>query len=535
MMCENMLLCSPGSRGCVLLRGGVSVRSGSLPDDRRVSRPAGPAPSVPQQNADLRRVTPDVRPRRGAGHPATVWGGAVRSWPSATADADETLPMPTSVSEPSRSPDLPARSARHLAALVEAGALAPDALARATLARIGAENPALRAFVALLGADDAAAQARQLRGPLAGVPVAVKDIFDTRDLPTAYGSPIYPAQPARVDAAAVAALRRAGGLVIGKSSTTEFAFLEPTATTNPRAPGRTPGGSSAGSAAAVAAGLVPLALGTQTGGSVIRPASYCGVVGYKPSFGSLPTAGLKCFSWSLDTVGLFARDVADVAWFAHALCGRALALGEAPPDRPFVVGVPDAYPWPGLSANAAAAVETACDAMQAAGVQIRRCSLPAWAGAAFEAHADIQGFEAWRCLRWEFEEHRQRLSPVLRDYLQGTSDIGAAAYEAAQVLATAARADTPAWFAGLDAVLTPSAPDEAPLGHHSTGPSTFNRLWTLLGGPCISVPGLLGDHGAPMGLQLVAPPGADARLLAVAQRLEQALGLHAVRETPGLA
>ena len=282
----------------------------------------------------------------------------------------------------------------------------------------------------------------------------------------------------------------------------------------------------------MAAGLVPLALGTQTGGSVIRPASYCGVVGYKPSFGWLPTVGLKCFSWSLDTVGLFARNVADVAWFAQALCGRALALDEAAPDRPFVVGVPEAYPWAGLSSNAAAAVETASAALQAAGVHIRRFRLPPWAGAAFEAHAEIQGYEAWRCLRWEFDEHPLRLSTLLRDYLNGTRDIGAAAYEAAQALAKQARADTPAWFAGHDALLMPSAPDEAPLGYASTGPSTFNRLWTLLGLPCVSVPGLRGDHGAPMGLQLIAPHGADARLLAVAQRLEQSLGTRLAGQAP---
>ena len=213
-------------------------------------------------------------------------------------------------------------SARETAALIERGALAPDALARATLARIARDDATLGAFVCTLSADEAVAQAQCLSGPLAGLPIAVKDIIDTRDLPTSYGSPIYPARPAHADAAVVSALRRAGGLVIGTSSTTEFAYLQPTETRNPRAPGRTPGGSSAGSAAAVAAGLVPLALGTQTGGSVIRPASYCGVVGYKPSFGWLPTVGLKCFSWSLDTVGLFARDVTDVAWFAQALCGR---------------------------------------------------------------------------------------------------------------------------------------------------------------------------------------------------------------------
>ena len=177
-----------------------------------------------------------------------------------------------------------------------------------------------------LDADADTSSALELDGPLAGVPVAVKDIFDTRDLPTVYGSPIYPPEPSTTDAAIVSVLRRAGAIIIGKSTTTEFAFLQPTATRNPRAPGRTPGGSSARSAVTVAAGLVPLAIGTQTAGSIIRPASYRGVVGCKPSFGWLPTAGLKRFYWSLDTVGLFASNAADVAVFAQALSGRALAL-----------------------------------------------------------------------------------------------------------------------------------------------------------------------------------------------------------------
>lgn len=421
-------------------------------------------------------------------------------------------------------PDLPAHSARHLAALMADGELSAADLARDTLARIATHDAALGAFVCTLDVDDAARQATQLRGPLAGVPVAVKDIFDTHDLATAYGSTVYhPPQPARVDAAIVSAVRRAGGLVIGKSSTTELAYLHPTATLNPRAPGRTPGGSSAGSAAAVAAGLVPLALGTQTGGSVIRPASYCGVVGYKPSFGWLPTAGLKCFSWSLDTVGLFARDVADVAWFAQALSGRALALGEDAAAPPLVVGVPDAYPWERPSASARAAVARARQALESAGIATRPCTLPPWADAAFEAHAVIQGYEAWRCLRFEIDEHAAALSPVLRDYLQGTQAITAPAYEAAQRVATQARAQAQAWLQGVDVLMTPSAPDEAPLGHASTGPSSYNRLWTLLGLPCINVPGAVGEHGAPMGLQLIAPLGADARLLAVAQRLQDAL------------
>jgi Asp-tRNA(Asn)/Glu-tRNA(Gln) amidotransferase A subunit family amidase len=412
-------------------------------------------------------------------------------------------------------------SARRTAALIEQGEWTAEAVARATLARIASEDGELGAFVCTLGPDDAAQQARSLRGVLSGVPVAVKDIFDTRALPTAYGSPIHAPVPAAVDAAIVATLRRAGGLAIGKTTTTEFAYLHPTATRNPRAPGRTPGGSSAGSAAAVAAGLVPLALGTQTGGSVIRPASYNGVVGYKPSFGWLPTAGLKCFSWSLDTVGVFARDVADAAWFVQALSGRALVAGDAP--LPAVVAVPESYPWGALSANAGAAVERGCAALQAVGVEVRRVALPPWAGIAFNAHVVVQGFEAWRCLSGEFDHHADQLSPVLRDYLQSTRDITPAAYEAAQGLALSARASAQAWLQEFDALLTPSAPDEPPLGYASTGEATFNRLWTLLGVPCINVPGLTGNHGAPVGLQLMAPWGNDARLLAVAQRLEGAL------------
>ena len=415
-------------------------------------------------------------------------------------------------------------SARALAALLQQGALAPDALARQTLAAIATAEPALRAFTCTLDADTAAAQARQLQGPLAGLPVAVKDIFDTHDLPTAYGSPqIYPPRPASTDAALVAVLRRAGALVIGKSATTEFAYLHPTATTNPRAPGRTPGGSSSGSAAAVAAGLVPLAVGTQTGGSVVRPASYCGVVGYKPSTGWLPTSGLKCFAWSLDTVGLFSRDVADMAWFAEVLTGRALALPDQPASDRLVVGVPADFPWGGLSANAHAAMARGCRALADVGIEVRPCSLPAWAATGFDDHALVQGHEAWRCLGWEFDHHADQLSPVLRDYLAGTRAITAADYEAAQARTTQARADAQAWLAGVDALLTPSAPDEPPPGLGSTGNSSFNRLWTLLGLPCINVPGAVGEHGAPMGLQLIAAAGADARLLQLAQRLEQAL------------
>lgn len=423
----------------------------------------------------------------------------------------------------------PLPSALRWAQLAAAGEWDGPAQSLAALARIREGDARVGAFTTLL--DEAGVHAAALRanGPLKGVPVAVKDIFDSVDLPTGYGSPVYPPAPARHDAAIVSVLREAGALVIGKATTTEFAFLHPTRTLNPNAPGRTPGGSSAGSAAAVAAGLVPLAVGTQTGGSVIRPASYCGVVGYKPSFGWLPTGGLKCFSWSLDTVGLFARSVDDIAWFGSALAGRALqpasvqGVDRSPAGRPWVIGLPEAYPWGTVSTSASMALARSVAALRHVGVEVRTIRLPDAVLAGFDAHASIQGYEACRCLAREWRDHRESLSQVLRDYLDESAAIDAARYEAGQERAQAARQAFEASFDGLDAILTPSAPDEPPAGFGSTGASTFNRLWTLLGGPCLGVPAGLGATGFPMGVQLVAPWGGDRPVLQLGMLLERAL------------
>lgn len=426
-------------------------------------------------------------------------------------------------------------SALEILARVRAGDWTPAGVAQATVAHIAQADAALGAFVCTLPAEAAAAQAAAAAGPLAGLPVAVKDIFDTRDLPTRYGSALFAAEPARHDAAMVALLRQAGALVVGKSTTTEFAYLHPTATRNPRAPGHTPGGSSAGSAAAVAAGLVPLAIGTQTGGSVIRPASYCGVVGYKPSFGWLPTAGVKCFAWSLDTVGLFTRDVPDLLACAPPLTGRLLGMEGAagggrdagPRTGRWRVGVPVEHPWGPLSPSAARALEQARVALQAAGVEVLSVRLPSWAAQAYAAHDAVQGWEASRCLHHELQQHAQHLSPVLRGYLLQAQTVSAAAYAAAQAAATAARVAARVWWEELDAVITPSAPDEAPVGDASTGASSFNRAWTLLGLPCVSVPGATGVQGLPMGVQVVAALGDDGRALALAALLEAALAAAA--------
>jgi Asp-tRNA(Asn)/Glu-tRNA(Gln) amidotransferase A subunit family amidase len=393
----------------------------------------------------------------------------------------------------------------------------------AALARIREANASLKAFAAIRDDKSAIELARRLRGPLAGKLVAVKDIFNTPDFPTAYGSTIYSGHQPSTEAPMVAIVREAGGLVAGKSVTTEFAYLEPSATLNPAAPGRTPGGSSSGSAAAVAAGLVPLAIGSQTGGSTIRPASYCGIAGFKPSFGVLPTAAMKCFSWSLDTVGLFARTVSEVAEFAQAVSGGRVAATPVPAPRNIRIGVPRAYPWGEVSTSAAKALALARERLVAAGATVVDCDPPAFAAECFVAHDAVQGWEAARALAAEFERHRDRLSPLLRDYLVEARKVTGDDYAQAQATARRARVAAATWLEGIDVLLTPSAPDEAPEGYATTGASTFNRAWTLLGTPCVSVPGATGVNGLPMGLQIIAAPNEDSFCLAAGVVLESVL------------
>ncbi|MCW5300371.1 amidase [Herbaspirillum lusitanum] len=409
-----------------------------------------------------------------------------------------------------------------LARRIAAGELpAQDAMAEAC-ERIAASEPEIQAFVATLDRATALSHAAQARGPLAGLAVAVKDIFDTADLPTAYGSSIYAGYQPGSDAAIVSLIRRAGGTVIGKTVTCEFAYMAPTQTRNPADLRRTAGGSSSGSAAAVAAGMVPFAIGTQTGGSTIRPASFCGIAGYKPSYDLFPTPGMKYFSWSLDTVGLFAATVTDVAWFAEALIGRSLA--RSPLDmRQLVVGIPQAYPWEAPSASATQAVQQASTAIEAAGGKVRQIALPAWIGELYRAHAPLQEYEATQTLAFEFDRHRGSLSPMLGDFLQRAQRISVVQYDAARKLIDDAKMQMDSLFEGIDVLLTPSAPGEAPMGWTSTGDPAFNKVWTLLGTPCVSVPGLSGLEGCPMGVQVIAPPWQDQRCLAAAALVEAAI------------
>ena len=414
-------------------------------------------------------------------------------------------------------------------ALLERGAQNPhEGSSRAvleSLARIEEVDAELRAMTAVAtrqaAHETARANASAAQGPLAGLPVVVKDIFDTHDFVTSYGSPIYADHRPKSDAAIVTLLKRNGAVLVGKTVTSEFAYMAPTVTRNPCDPGRTAGGSSSGSAAAVAAGIAPFAIGSQTGGSTIRPASFCGVAGFKPTLGMLPTAGMKCFSWSFDTVGLFAASVRDVAYLAQVLSGRPLALDRN--AEPPVFGVPETYPWTEPSANASHVLDTAIRAIERAGGRVRPLRFDSWMAELIAAHDTIQSYEAWQTLGFEYDCHRAQLSPVLFAFLARASNVDAAAYANTCASMARAKAKLAELFDGVTALLTPSAPDEAPDGLASTGDPAFNRNWTLLGCPCVNVPGLSGARGAPIGVQVIGRPLDDARCLAAAGFVEQAI------------
>lgn len=393
------------------------------------------------------------------------------------------------------------------------------------LERIEVVDPQIKAMTAVARRETVMASAAAAKGPLAGMPIAVKDIFDTDDLVTSYGSPIYEGYQPRSDAAIVTLLRRNGGVIVGKTVTSEFAYMAPTVTRNPCDVARTAGGSSSGSAAAVAAGMVPFAIGSQTGGSTIRPASFCGIAGYKPTLGMLPTVGMKCFSWSFDTVGLFAAGVRDVAYLAQVLSGRQLAVDGVTPSPVF--GVPDSYPWTEPSANASAALDTAVRAIERAGGRVRRVGFGSWMTDVITAHDTIQSYEAWQTLGYEYDHHRVVLSPKLAEFLDRAAAVDTETYAKACVLTEQAKDRLSELFDGITGLLTPSAPDEAPDGLGSTGDPAFNRNWTLLGCPCVNVPGLWGARGGPIGVQVIGRPWEDARCLDAAAFVEQAIAASA--------
>lgn len=359
-------------------------------------------------------------------------------------------------------------------------------------------------------------------GPLAGVALGVKDIFDTFDQPTGYGSPAYDGHQPKVDAAIVDLARRRGATVIGKTVTTEFAYMHPAATVNPHNPAHTPGGSSSGSAAAVAAGMIPAAIGTQTGGSVIRPAAFCGVAGYKPSFRLLPTGGLKHYAPSLDTVGLFAAGVIDVALLAQLLTGRKLAAEPVDPSS-IRVAVYRCAQLEGADPAMQEALSKAADMAANAGFDVGDIAEPEAMAAARDAHATLQDHEAGLACGPDLSRHRESLSQRLVDAIERGQATEPGAYDAARKLAKRGRTAARGLFGEVDILLTPSAPGAAPEGLESTGDARFNKLWTLMGTPAVNIPGFSDATGLPLGIQVVARFGHDQVLLSVAAALERAV------------
>jgi len=419
-------------------------------------------------------------------------------------------------------------SALDLAARLEAGKLTPRAVVEMCAEAIAAREKDVGAFVTLdLAAARRAADDPRLSSlPLYGLPVGFKDIFDTADLPTQYGSPVYANNRPTADATAVVMTREAGGIVIGKTVTTQFASLVPSATRNPRNLAHTPGGSSAGSAAAVAAGMVPLAFGTQTAGSVIRPAAFCGVAAFKPSYRLIPMVGVKDVAWHLDTAGLFGAGVADVAFAAAAILQRELRVDGAAPAAPRIA-MARTHLWPKASSAMQQAVETAARIAAAAGAKVADLELSPIVEDAYEAQFTIQDYENIRALAFEYERHRDRIDPLLRTQLDRAVAISADEYDAARRLASRARQLLADAMAGHDVILTPSAPGAAPHGFATTGDPMFNRLWTLMGAPCINVTGMNDDNGLPLGIQIVGRFGRDHAALEAALFVERAIAKKA--------
>ncbi len=419
----------------------------------------------------------------------------------------------------------PARlTATAAAGLIREGRLHPHDLMEACLARIAAREPAVRAF-AWFAADAARrAVAAAPPGPLHGLPIGVKDVLDTADMPSGYGSPIWHGWRPRADAAAVAWARAAGAVAIGKTVTTEFATRKPGPTANPHNLRHTPGGSSSGSAAGVADWFFPLAYGTQTAGSVIRPAAFCGVVGYKPSYGMINRFGMKLMAESLDTVGVMARSVADCALFAGTVAGRELGDPQARPERAPRFGICRSPAWDGAAPETQALLAGVASALGRAGAHVVDRELSPAVAAIAGAHPIVSNHESGRALGWELANSREQISAGLRERLEfGLSQSEATVAEARAVFDRAQR-EFPADMAGLDALVTPAAPGQAPAGLEWTGDPAFNLIWTSLHVPCVTVPAGTGPDGLPLGIQIVTRIGEDRQALAWAQWVAAAIG-----------
>jgi Asp-tRNA(Asn)/Glu-tRNA(Gln) amidotransferase A subunit family amidase len=434
-------------------------------------------------------------------------------------------------------------SATDAARAIRDGELGAAQLTEACLARVREVDDNVRAW-AFLDPDHALAQARERDaersegkpiGPLHGIPVGIKDIFDTEDMPTEDGSVLHAGRTPRHDATVVAMLRAAGAVILGKTVTTEFATYTAGKTRNPHNPEHTPGGSSSGSAAAVAVGMVPVALGSQTNGSVIRPASFCGVYGFKPTHGLFPRGGVLTLSRTLDHVGVFARSLEDVALVAEQLVGQdprdgdtrvraripfVATAAEEPPLSPvfaFVKG-------PAWERAEKETREAFAELVAALGDHVFEVDTPDSARLALDWQRTIMEAEMAANLDREWEQGRDRLSESLRTQLARGREITALDYQRARARIPLINEGFEEIFARCAAIITPAAAGTAPKGIESTGDPAFCTLWTLCGMPAISLPLMRGENGLPLGVQLVGQRGDDARLLRTARWLVGQVG-----------
>jgi Asp-tRNA(Asn)/Glu-tRNA(Gln) amidotransferase A subunit family amidase len=414
-------------------------------------------------------------------------------------------------------------TATEAARRMHAGALRSESLMESCLARIAEREPAVRALAWFDAVAARRAAASASVGPLRGLPIGIKDVLDTADMPSEYGSPIWAGWRPRADAACVALARAAGAVAVGKTVTTEFATRKPGPTTNPANPRHTPGGSSSGSAAGVAAGFFPLAYGTQTAGSVIRPAAFCGVVGYKPSFGLISRIGMKIMSDSLDTVGVLARSVADCALLAATVSGCDLGDPNTQPSARPRIGICRSPTWDLAGPETQALIERVASALSRAGAAVADRELPQGFSELVQAHPIIMNSESGRALGWELANARDGISPGLIERLEFGLRCDAAERAAAHAIFERSQREFPTAMTGLDVLVTPAAPGEAPAGLAWTGDPAFNFIWTSLHVPCVTVPAGHGPNRLPLGIQIVGRRGEDKAVLAWAQWVAAAL------------
>lgn len=418
--------------------------------------------------------------------------------------------------------DLTATEAR---AAIANGALTAEALTRSCLEQVEASEPNVHAFAHVdAGKAIAAAQALDrapAKGALQGIPFVAKDIIDSHDMPTGYGSPIYKGAQPFADASPIAMARAVGGVLLGKTVTTEFANLTPNETSNPLDTSRTPGGSSSGSAAAVAAKMAPLAYGTQTTQSTIRPAAFCGVHGYCPTQGDFRMSGVREAAGTFDRLGLITRSLDDIA-LLRAVLLQAFAP-DLQPAKPRI-GICRDIVWDEVEPSLRSDIDAAATRLEAAGAVVRDVTLPPEFSTLPDAHGPISSYEFARNFAFEIDRHWDQISQRLRDgRIADGLRTTLMEYKTALAHMYRCQAMLPDLFQEVDVILTPSALGEAPLGLNATGSAAVGALWTPLFLPCVTLPVFIGPNGMPMGLQVLGPLHGDDGMLAHAKWIEQAL------------